>query len=46
MSGKNFKLLRKGARKFRLPYKNLKKSYKKLAKEKKERFLFEARMSV
>lgn len=46
MSGKNFKLLRKGARKFKLPYKDLKNSYKKLAKEKRDRFLFEAKMIV
>lgn len=45
MSNKNMKLLRKGAKKFKLPYKALKKAYKKLNPEDREKFLHEARIS-
>ena len=43
MSAKNMKLLRKGAEKLKLPYKMLKKSFKKLTLKEKEKFLADAR---
>lgn len=46
MSAKTMKLLRKGAKKFNLPYKDMKKAYKNLKGEEKEQFLKDARSIV
>lgn len=44
MSQKNMKLLRRGAEKFKLPYKSLKSAYKTLDEVQKRNFLRVARM--
>lgn len=44
MSGKQMKLLRRGAKRFKLPYKLLKKGYKSLNYQDKLKFLQEARL--
>jgi hypothetical protein len=46
MSGKNMKLLRKGAKKFHLPYTSLKDAFKNLDNEGKRKFLTKARINV
>lgn len=44
MSGKNMKLLRQGAKKYKLPYKILKRAFLHINSEDKGKFLKEARM--
>lgn len=46
MSAKTMKLLRKGAKKFNLPYKDLKRAFKQLDAEGRDKFLQEARSTV
>jgi hypothetical protein len=46
MSGKNMKLLRKGAKKFQLPYKGLKSAFKKLDNDQKAKFKKQAKVSL
>ena len=46
MSQKNLKLLRQGAKKFKLPYKHLKSSFNKLDNTEKAKFRKQAKVSL